>query len=78
MSSITEFNSVYPSSDMWESLNGKIGFYKGTGNNWLENRYGGKPAICIQYHGSIQWIPLGMLSGANYKKYRRHCGTSSF
>ena len=73
-----EFDCLYPPRDSQESLSGKIGFYKGTaGNesNWMLERFGSKPAICIQYHSSLQWIPLGMLSGANLKKYRENIET---
>jgi len=75
MGQIIQFESLYPSRDIQENLNGKIGFYKATTgyeSDWMANRFKGKPAICIQYHGSFQWIPLGMLSGANLKKYREN------
>jgi hypothetical protein len=74
-SSIIEFESLYPPRDIGESLNGSIGFYKGTPGNessWMEHRFGSKPAICIKYHSSFQWMPIETLSNANLKKYREN------
>lgn len=66
--SIIEFTTTHPQNGA--SLNGRIGFYKSNGNSWMNDRYGGKPAICISYHGSFQWMPIEYLSASNLKKYR--------
>ena len=69
---IIEFNNIYPPSDNWEELDGKIGFYTGSGNEWIQNRFNNKPCICLSYHNQQQWIPIALLSGANLKKYREN------
>ena len=71
-SRIIEFNDIYPAYESWQELDGKIGFYTGSGNSWVQNRFKDKPSICISYHSQHQWIPIALLSGANLKKYREN------
>jgi hypothetical protein len=75
--SIIEFDHPYipgaSNSTTGPTLEGKVGFYCGNGgSNWIQQRFGNKPALCLKLRGSWQWVPLSSVSANKFKIYREN------